>query len=76
MNDMPGAQTAVTLKHAGEKLNLDDLVFALGHPSFLRRFNFACVSQAVECREIWSSQGMPRSAFGKDDLKRNEFYIR
>lgn len=76
MNDLPGAQTAVTLKHAGEKLNLDDLVFALGHPSFLRRFNFACVSQAVECREIWNSQGMPRSAFGKDDLKRNEFYIR
>jgi len=71
----PGAQTAVTVKHAGEKLNLDDAVFALGHPSFLRRFNFACVCQADEMRSIWSTQGSPRSAFNRGDMKQNEFYV-
>lgn len=71
----PGAQTAVTIKHAGEKLNLADIVFALGHPSFLRRFNFACVSQSDECRDIWSSQGTPKPAFGRE-MNRNEFYVR
>lgn len=70
----PGAQTAVTLKHAGEKLNLNDVVFALGHPSFLRRFNFACVSQADELRRIWDNQGFPQSAFG-EEMNRNEFYV-
>ncbi|AHJ10705.1 hypothetical protein P106B_22 [Rhizobium phage vB_RglS_P106B] len=70
----PGAQTAVTVKHAGEKLNLDDIVFTLGHPSFLRRFNFACVSQADELRSIWDTQGTPQKAFNKTE--RNEFYIR
>lgn len=70
----PGAQTAVTIKHAGEKLNLNDVVFALGHPSFLRRFNFACVSQADELRRIWDSQGYPKSAFD-DEMNRNEFYV-
>lgn len=73
----PAAQTAVTLKHAGEKLNLDDLVFALGHPSFLRRFGFACVSQANELQFIWDTQGQPTQAFnGYYPHGRNEFYIR
>jgi len=73
----PGAQTAVTLKHAGEKLNMDDLVFALGHPSFLRRFNFACVSQSDECRSIWQSQGYPVAAFNSHHpCGRNEFYVK
>lgn len=76
-NSNPAAQTAVTLKHAGEKLNLDDLVFALGHPSFLRRFNFACVSQADETQQIWRNQGYPTQAFnGYYPCGRNEFYIK
>lgn len=37
-------QTATQLKHAGETLNLQDIVFALGHPSYLRRFIFACAA--------------------------------
>jgi hypothetical protein len=73
----PGAQTAVTLKHAGERLNIDDVVFALGHPSFLRRFNFACVSQSDECRSIWSTQGFPVAAFNSHHpCGRNEFYVK
>ena len=73
----PGAQTAVTLKHAGERLNIDDVVFALGHPSFLRRFNFACVSQSDECRSIWQNQGYPVAAFNSHHpCGRNEFYVK
>lgn len=73
--EKPAAQTAVVLKHAGEKLNLADIVFALGHPSFLRRFNFACVCSCDSLREIWETQGTPRSAFNKGQLGRNEFYV-
>ena len=74
-NEKPGAQTAVTLKHAGEKLNLADIVFALGHPSFLRRFNFACVCSCDNLRSIWETQGTPRSAFTSGQLGKNEFYV-
>jgi hypothetical protein len=34
-------QHVVTLKKAGETLNLNDIVFALGHPSMTRRFSLA-----------------------------------
>jgi hypothetical protein len=74
-NGKPCAQTAVTIKHAGEKLNLDDIVFSLGHPSFLRRFNFACVSSCDQLESIWESQGTPANAFKPDAMARNEFYI-
>lgn len=71
----PASQMAVTVKHAGEKLNLEDAIFALGHPSFLRRFAFACVSQADELRHIWASQGSPKPAHDAESLGRNEFYV-
>jgi hypothetical protein len=38
---LPLTQWCVAIKDAGERLNLLDLTFALGHPSFLRRFQFA-----------------------------------
>lgn len=72
--DKPAMQFAVTVKQAGEKLNVSDAAFALGHPSFLRRFQFACVCQADELERYWSNQGMPTDSFG--ELERNEFYIR
>ena len=72
-----GAQTAVTIKHAGEKLNISDLVFSLGHPSFLRRFNFACISQADELQDMWETQGYAADAFNSHyQPGRNELYIR
>lgn len=71
-----GQQTTVSLKNAGEKLNLDDIMFSLGHPSFFRRFIFACVGISEECRDIWRSQGSPAAAFNKrHPTKKNEFYI-
>ena len=76
-NTEPGAHTVVTVKHAGEKLNVNDLAFTLGHPSFLRRLSFACVSQCEALRDIWSSQGYPTEAFNKyHPTGRNEFAIR
>jgi hypothetical protein len=73
----PAAQTAVTIKHAGEKFNLQDIVFALGNPAFLRRFHFACVTSSPECRLIYDTQGKPSEAFNdKYPTAKNEFYIR
>lgn len=72
----PAVQIATTLKHAGEKLNLNDLTFAFGHPSMLRRLAFACVCSSDELHSIWLSQGMPGEAFNSHYMPaRNEFYI-
>jgi hypothetical protein len=51
------SQIAVTLKHAGEKLNINDVVFALGHPSYLRRLEFACLGYDRELQGIWTGMG-------------------
>lgn len=52
-------QTAIKLKDFGEKLNINDIVFALGHPSFLRRFLFAVVGTSPECLKIYQTMGRP-----------------
>ena len=73
---LPRYQLAVKLKEAGERLNLADVMFALGHPSFLRRFSFAACSSVPETRSIWMDQGSPSNAF--DDhhpCGPNEFYV-
>lgn len=72
-----GHQATVTLKDAGERLNLLDVIFGLGHPSFFRRLMFACVGAADECRSTWSTQGSPTSAFTKHHpTRKNEFYVK
>lgn len=72
-----GHQAAVTLKASGERLNLLDVIFALGHPSFFRRLLFACVGAADECESTWSSQGTPSTAFDNSHpCRKNEFYVR
>ena len=73
----PGAQAAVTLKSAGERLNISDVIFALGHPSFFRRMLFGAVGSSEECRPLWWSQGSPSAAFNSHHpTGKNEFYIR
>lgn len=70
-------QLAVRLKQAGQRLNLADLIFGLGHPSFLRRFSFAACASADECRQIWASQGAPSVMFNESyPTGKNEYYIR
>lgn len=72
----PGAHIAVTIKQAGEKLSLNDTIFALGHPSFLRRFCFALVCSSNECQNFWDTQGSATVSFNdKYATGRNEFYF-
>ena len=59
-------QTVVTVKHAGERFNLSDMVFALGHPSYFRRFTFAICSAQNECKSIWHTQGYAGEMFTDD----------
>lgn len=76
-NGRTGHQHAITLKNAGERLSLPDIVFALGHPSFFRRLVFASVGAASECGSTWETQGSPTAAFDdKHECGHNEFYIK
>lgn len=68
--------TCTPVKSAGEKLNLNDLVFALGHPAFHRRFQFALTRSSDVLRSIWAGMGASELAFiGRSALARNEFFI-
>lgn len=61
--DGPLFQTTIELKAAGEALNLNDLVFALGHPSMLRRFIFGINTMNPITRKYLSNMGKPTAAF-------------
>lgn len=74
---LPGAQMCVTLKNSNERLNLSDVAFSLGHPSFFRRMIFGAIGSSLECEPIWRTMGYPTSAFNENHKVRdNEFYIR
>jgi hypothetical protein len=69
-------QLAVQIKESGERLNLSDTMFALGHPAFLRRLSFATCSSVPETRAIWSSQGSSANAFDTEyPTGKSEFYV-
>lgn len=75
-SDRSASQLCVTVKHAGEKLNLNDLVFMLGHPSLQRRFHFALKGSADELHDIWSTMGATEDIIpDARKLKPNEFFI-
>jgi hypothetical protein len=75
-NMKPGQQSVIKLKSAGERLNLLDITFALGHPSFVRRMLFACNSSAPECSSTWLQQGFLSIAFdASHPTRKNEYYI-
>ena len=70
-------QTTIKLKNAGEPLNMNDTIFALGHPSMNRRFRFAMCASSDRCRSNWDSMGASvKPAFTHNHPTRpNEFYI-
>lgn len=68
-------QIAITLKHAGDPLNLADIVFACGHPSMLRRFYFALAAVSPNMSQFWDSMGYQEAAFDPDQMDPNEFYL-
>lgn len=72
---LPVYQFTTTLKDAGEALNINDVIFGLGHPSFLRRLGFATCATDENLRDIWSSMGTPTPSFKPHQLKENEYYI-
>lgn len=68
-----------TLKKAGEPLNLNDVVFGLGHPSVCRRLCFAVMASDDALIDVCDSgcYGSPGNAFNKDhSTKKNEFYLK
>ncbi len=74
--DTPASQTTVRIKSAGEALNIEDLVFALGHPSMQRRFHFALKGSCESLRSIWQGMGTTAVAFNRTHTPgKNEFYI-
>lgn len=71
-----GKQLCVNVKEAGQRLNLLDIMFAFGHPSFSRRLFFAAEGSIPECRMTYEDRGVIRPAFDDDNpTGQNEFYI-
>jgi hypothetical protein len=74
-NNGAHSQFAIRLKDAGENLNLLDITFALGHPSFSRRLMFACADVIPECNSFGKNNTV-RAAFSDNHpCGENEFYI-
>ena len=72
----PAYQVATTLKIAGETLNLNDVIFALGHPAYFRRLVFGCVGSDDDLQSTWSSMGMPSRAFDNEHpLNPSQLYV-
>lgn len=55
----PPCCVQVTLKHAGEHMDLDRLAYALAHPSMLRRSSFAVMEQFREFAPLGPRYGFP-----------------
>jgi len=70
-----GSQIAVQIKEAGEPLNIENVAFALGHPSMFRRFCFAVNAVETRLRTFWSYMGTPLDAFDPDDMPPGSYYI-
>lgn len=69
-------QMATIIKHAGEKLNLSDIIFTLGHPAFFRRLEFALIGSCDELSNIFEGFGYPAEAFNSNyKPTKNEYYI-
>jgi len=55
----PPCCVQVTLKHAGEHMDLDRLAYAIAHPSMLRRSSFAVMEQFFEFAALGDNFGSP-----------------
>ena len=69
-------QTAVRLKAPHERLNLLDMTFAFGHPSFGRRLIYAMEGCIPQCSLQRDFRGFISRAFDDDNpCSKNEYYI-
>lgn len=68
--------TTVTIKHAGEHLDLDRAAFALAHPSMFRRLCFAHMEQQPELSGIVrASYGHQGKALPQDEREQGVWYM-
>lgn len=73
----PGGHIATVVKEAGEPLNIENVVFALGHPSMFRRLYFGVYANEERLRSFWSYMGSPANAFDDpEDLPPGSLYVR
>lgn len=73
----PAWQLTTTVKKAGHTLNINDLVFSLGHTSYFRRFNLAAIGIDPDLHDVWKTAGQPSDPFRDDHpTKQNEFIIK
>lgn len=71
-----GVQTIVRIKEAGESLNLADVSFAFGHPSYGRRLVYAIEGCTPQCDLTRHHRGKISEAFDEYHKPgKNEFYI-
>lgn len=69
-------QTVVTIKQAGERLNIGDISFAFGHPSYGRRLVYAANGAIPDYSMKHSWRGRISEAFDKYHKPGvNEYYI-
>ncbi len=67
----------VNLKQAGEPLNLNEIVFGLGHASMVRRLCFATITSDNTLRRLFQGMGVAGDAFNDNHPPApNEFYLR
>lgn len=75
-SERPGVQISFPVKNAGEHLNIEDVVFSLGHPSVMRRFFFAIFGSQDYLSDMWDSMGATTSCFDDDHRPPpNSYYI-
>ena len=75
-SERPGVQISFPVKNAGEHLNIEDVVFSLGHPSVMRRFFFAIFGSQDYLSDMWGGMGATTSCFDEDHRPPpNSYYI-
>lgn len=75
--DGPAWQIVTKLKTAGERLSINDMVFALGHTAYFRRFNLATIAFDPALIDVWDTAGYPSNPFTDDHQpKSNELIIK
>lgn len=69
-------EVACVLKQPHEKLDLNSIIFALGHPAFLRRMIFALRTIDGRHTSLWLGMGISCPAFTNNHVfAPNEFYL-
>ncbi len=73
VQDTQAYENYVTLKHFNQPLDIDRVIFAMGHPAMLRRIGFAVQEGCEEwCSNYHGSYGCP---YDVEDKNKGDLYI-